>query len=147
MTHTTTTVPKIQTKPSPPTITTSVDNDTTSINIVSSPISPSNSSSLLPPIIRRGTSNSLIPPFLSSSTTSPSSKSPTSYFNNKHETKKWRWWNYLTIFITLLILSEIGVLLTSYNLLHPENSPIRIGKQMKCQNYIIFGQELNFIIL
>lgn len=59
------------------------------------------------------------PPFLSSSSLT---KTSFSY------QKKWRWWNFLGIFIVLLILSEIAVLVMSYNLLHLKTSPIRIGE-------------------
>lgn len=113
--------------------------------------SPSNTpSSYFPQIFRRAASNSFIPPFLSSPSSSSSAtiptilntntttsattstttllKSPTSIFNNK-DAKRWRWWNFLSIFIVFIILSEVAVLVMTYKLLsQPEVSPIRFGK-------------------
>lgn len=116
-----TTTPTVQTQPAA----TVVDKSPLSISMTS-PISPSTTStSYLPPIFRRGTTSSSFPSFLSSS---PDTKSPTSFF--KYNTKRWRWWNFLSIFVTLLIFTEIGVLVTSYKLLSlPETLPIRIVKR------------------
>ncbi|GAA5796872.1 hypothetical protein HPULCUR_002250 [Helicostylum pulchrum] len=63
---------------------------------------------------------------------SPSPRRP-SFLSSSIKTsfhfKKWRWWNFLTIFTLFIILFEFGILLTSYNLLQPETSPIRIVKR------------------
>jgi hypothetical protein len=51
------------------------------------------------------------------------SKAPSS---PKHD-RKWRWWHQLTIFLVLLVLSEILVLSYSYEQLNSKLSPVRIG--------------------
>lgn len=117
-------------------------------NSIPSPQELSTSNSLLAPINtstfslssywssisgKSGTSPYIIAPFKASSSTtnsstslsSPSQQQSTSSINS---IKRWRWWNFLGIFIFLLIATEIAMIFSSYKLLHQELFPIRIGK-------------------
>lgn len=91
-------------------------------------------SSYLPSISRKlGTSSYIIAPFKTSSpiantSTSPLSPSQQQSISSISSIKRWRWWNFLGIFIFLLIVTEIVMIFSSYKLLHQELFPIRIGK-------------------
>ncbi|KAG1134434.1 hypothetical protein G6F42_000531 [Rhizopus arrhizus] len=43
--------------------------------------------------------------------------------------RKWRWWNFLSLFVLLLILFELIMLCTSYTLLHDERPLVTIVKR------------------
>jgi hypothetical protein len=61
----------------------------------------------------------------SSSSSPQQQRSPTTLF--KHD-KRWRWWNFITIFTALLIIAQVIVLCNGYkDLLNQESSAIRIG--------------------
>lgn len=42
--------------------------------------------------------------------------------------RKWSWWNFLSLFVLLLILVELIMLCTSYTLLHDERPLVTIGR-------------------
>ncbi|KAI8976797.1 hypothetical protein BDB01DRAFT_747556 [Pilobolus umbonatus] len=47
---------------------------------------------------------------------------------SRHE-RKWRWWNYIALFLVLSAIIQIGVINTTYNILNSQSFPFRIAKR------------------
>ncbi|KAI8076711.1 starch synthase catalytic domain-containing protein [Gilbertella persicaria] len=109
-----------------PQIVVSIDQEINSTHTAianSNPDSPNSTIFTSKPSAARRT-GSFMEPFLASS--SVQQHTPITLFK---QDKKWRWWNFLSIFITLLIIGEIAVLSTSYNTLNQESTSIRFVKR------------------
>jgi glycogen synthase len=94
------------------------------------PVSPISTKSFSPQTMQKtGTSSSFLASFLDSSPSQQQQRSPTTLF--RHD-KRWRWWNFISIFTILLIIFQVTVLCKGYkDLLNRESSAIRIGKTNK----------------